>query len=277
MTSPSSPPGWYHDAGSQQWWWWDGYRWLAPPTPAPSEESDRTWFPSTPPLGFGAAVAAIAFIVGLTVVSRLVAAADGTAAAVLGLVVLAVSTIGMPLLAWFASRRWGTGRPIADLGLRFRWIDAPLGFAGAIVLMITVMVVNMVSFAIGVPRGSNLTEVAEGGRDVITFAILFVMAGLLAPVTEELLFRATMQRGLESRFGVWIAVTIQAAVFGAAHITPSEGWGNANLILSLAITGLGLGALVRLTGRVGTAIVAHAIFNCLQLGLLWLTLGVTSS
>ena len=95
---------------------------------------------------------------------------------------------------------------------------------------------------------------------------------LIAPLTEELLFRGLIQRGLSSRWTPWIAVAMQAAVFGAAHITPSEGWGNADLIVSLAVMGFGLGAIARLTGRLGTSIVAHALFNCIQLALLWLTL-----
>ena len=48
--------------------------------------------------------------------------------------------------------------------------------------------------------------------------------------------------------------------------------GNADLIVSLAVMGFGLGAIARLTGRLGTSIVAHALFNCIQLALLWLTL-----
>lgn len=275
MIGPTSPPGWYLDHSTQQWWWWDGYRWTVPAGATAHAEPDVTWFPATPALRFPAAVAGIVFMVVLTVVSRVATLLDDGPRAVVELTMLAVSTVGMPGLAWFASRRWGTGRVVDDLGLRVRWIDLALGVGGGIVVLISVIVINVVAQALGAQRGTNLEDVIEAGRDPLTFLILFVLAGILAPVTEELLFRATIQRGLESRIGVWVAVIVQGVVFGAAHYTPDQGWGNVNLILSIAVVGMALGTLARLTGRMGTPMIAHATFNCLQLGLLWLALGAT--
>lgn len=270
-TTAGPPPGWYLEHGSQQWLWWDGWRWIAPPAPPP-EPTEDTWFPRTPTLALPAAVLGIAFIVLLTVSTRAASLLPETPEALVQLVLFAVSTFGMPLAAWYGSRRWGTGRFFDDLGFRFRWIDIAIGLAGAIALTIALMIVNIIAHVLGAPSGSNLTEVSEQGRDVVTFVVLFVTAGLLAPLTEELLFRGLVLRGLSSRWTTWIAVGIQAAVFGAAHITPSEGWGNVDLIISLAVMGFGLGAIAKLTGRLGTSIVAHALFNCIQLTLLWLTL-----
>ena len=270
-TAPSAPPGWYRDHHNERWLWWDGWQWVTPPEPTPTSD-DRTWFPRTPTLQLPAAALGIVLIVVLTIGTRVAALLPETPEALVQLGLFAVSTFGMPLAAWYGSRRWGTGRFVDDLGFRFRWIDVPLGIGGAIALTIALMVINIVAHVLGAPSGSNLTEVSERGRDVVTFATLFVTAGLIAPLTEELLFRGLIQRGLSSRWTPWIAVAMQAAVFGAAHITPSEGWGNADLIVSLAVMGFGLGAIARLTGRLGTSIVAHALFNCIQLALLWLTL-----
>lgn len=271
---PLPPPGWHFDHGSQRWLWWDGGRWVAPVDPGvPAGPADAAeWFPTTPTLQLPAAVAGIAFIVVLTVLTRLADLLPQTPAAFAQLALFAVSTVGMPLAAWYGSRRWGTGSIVDDLGLRFRWIDVPLGVAGAIVLTVALMVFNVVTHLVGVPSGSNLTEVSDRGRDVVTFAVLFVTAGLMAPITEELLFRGMILRGLSSRWTMWAAVGLQAAVFGAAHFTPTEGWGNFDLTVSLAIMGFGLGAIARLTGRLGTGMIAHGVFNCVQLALLWLTL-----
>jgi len=254
--------------------WWDGWRWVDPAAPPPGEQpvDERVFFPDTPTLALPAAWFGIAFISALTVATRLTELLPETAGAIVSLVLLVVSTLGMPLAAWYGSRRWGTGHFFADVGLRVHWLDVPFGMVGAVGLTIALIVYNIVSHLIGVPDGSNLTEISEQGRDVVTFAILFVMAVLLAPPTEELLFRGLIQRGLDARFAVWPSVVLQGAVFGAAHITPSEGWGNVNLCVGLALMGVGLGSIARATGRLGTPIIAHSLFNAGQLGLLWLTM-----
>ena len=265
------PPGWYLEHGSQQWLWWDGWQWVHPAAPVP--EPEPAWFPPTPTLRLPAAILGIGFVVALTLATRLAVLLPTTPEAIVQLVLLGVSTIGMPAAAWYGSRRWGTGNLVHDLGFRIRWIDLALGLGGAIALTIALMIINVISHVIGIPNGSNLTEVSRRGRDIAVFLTLFVTAGIIAPLTEELLFRGLILRGLSSRWSTWGAVGLQAAVFGAAHITPSEGWGNVDLIVSLGVMGLGLGALAKLTGRLGTGMVAHAVFNCIQLALLWLTLG----
>lgn len=276
MTSPPplAPPGWYQDPSAQHWLWWDGYRWVLPAPPVVAEP-DETWFPHITPLPMAAAWLAIGFMVVTTIAGQLLGALDETSliAGLLSLALLVVGTVGMPVTAWFASWRWGTRRFVADLGLRFRWIDIPLGIAAAFGLMITLIVINVITTLIGLPKGSNLNDVAENGRSVGVFVYLLVLAGVVAPITEEILLRGVMLRGLLSRFGGWIAVVIQAVIFGAAHFTAGEGWGNIDLIVSLSVMGFGLGFLAKLTGRLGTGIVAHAVFNLTQIGLLWLSLG----
>lgn len=246
---------------------------VPPAPPGPSADEDTTWFPTTPVLRFTAAVAGIAFVVGLTAATRLAGLLPETGEQIAQLALLAVSTIGMPALVWYASRRWGSGNLVRDLGFRARWVDLPLGIAGAVALTVVLTIVNVVSQAIGVPSGSNLTEVSQEGRNVGLFLTLFVTAGIVAPLTEELLFRGMILRGLQSRWGVATSIVVQAAVFGAAHVTPGEGWGNVDLILSLTIMGVGLAGFSALTGRLGASITAHALFNCLQLSLLWWSLG----
>ena len=276
--APVAPPGWYFDQANQTWRWWDGWRWLptapAPPDPnGPAAPTSSDWFPTTPTVGLPAAILGVVFIVATTAATRLSELLPETAAATAGLVLFGLSTVGMPLVAWYGSHRWGTGNLVHDLGLRFRWIDLLLGLAGGIALTIALVIVTITSRMVGVPSGSNLTEVAEQGRDGALFVVLFVTAVIVAPLTEELVFRGLIQRGLTARWNPWIATGLQALVFGAAHLTPTEGWGNVDLIVSLAVMGFGLGLFARLTGRLGTSMLAHAVFNAIQLTLLWVSLG----
>jgi membrane protease YdiL (CAAX protease family) len=71
---------------------------------------------------------------------------------------------------------------------------------------------------------------------------------------------------------IWGAIAVQSVIFGFAHFTPSEGWGNVTMVLALGTVGFVLGVIAYATGRLWTGMVAHAVFNCFQLTMLWLTL-----
>jgi membrane protease YdiL (CAAX protease family) len=238
-------------------------------TPA---RTGTNWLPDIRPLKLPAAVLGIGLVVVLTVINQITLSGSGGLQTALGLVGLAVATLGMPLVAWFSSYRWGTRRFVDDLGFRITWIDVVLGAGGAIALTIVMVIVNLVFVAVRLPHGSNLDDVSAGGRNALVFGVMFVMAGIVAPVTEELLFRGVIFRGLASRMNVWVAMVLQGVVFGCAHFLFDQGWGNVNLLVSLAVLGCGLGFLARLTGRLAPGMIAHSLFNCLQLALLWITL-----
>lgn len=266
---PSAPAGWYQDHRNGGWLWWDGYRWHAPPPVAP----ERRWWPDLPTLKGPAAAVGVAYMVLITILGRATTELDGAAGFVVALLSLGAGTVGLLAVAWAASRVWGTGRFVDDLGYRFRWLDVPIGIGAGIALTIGLIVFNLIWYATGLPTGSNLDEVRDGGMSGAAFLFLFVLAVVIAPLTEEAMFRGVIQRGLGSVVAGWGPVLLQAAVFGLAHLTPDQGWGNVNLMVGLALMGLGLGVVSRLTGRLGTPIVAHATFNAIQLTLLWLTLG----
>lgn len=270
---PRATPGWYQDPwGPRSLRWWDGREWTGHTSVGAEPEG---WFPYPRPLPMAAAVLAICLVAAVTVGNALsVALSDLRFAVVLiGLATFAISTFGFPGAGWFASRRWGTRNLGVDLGLRGRWVDLPLGAGGAVALTATVIAGGLIVELLGLPQGSNLEEVKEVGRNPLLFLFLAVLAGMIAPVTEEILFRGVLLRGLSSRFGRVGATVGQAVVFGLAHLTVSQGWGNLTMVTILGTVGLLLGGLAQLTGRLAPGMVAHSLFNLGQLGLLWLTLG----
>lgn len=226
------------------------------------------------PIGFGGAMLGVAFMAVMFVVQLLIGSADPDSGlvAVLALGFLALSAAGMPAVALFASHRFGAKGAMRSIDLRVGWIDGVLCVPAAIGLLIALAVVNVIWAAVGGPVGTNLQDLEAGGPDAFTFALMFVLAGIIAPITEEMIFRGAIFRGLLSKMGLWPALVLQGLFFGAMHYTPGQGWGNLNLIISLGIMGIGLGVLTKLTGRLGLAILAHAVFNISQLGLLWFTL-----
>ena len=84
-----------------------------------------------------------------------------------------------------------------------------------------------------------------------------------APLAEELVFRGIIQSRLERAMPAWIAVVLQAALFGLIHGTPVQ-------IGYAFVMGLLFGYIRHCTGSILPAIAAHAAFNAMNdpLGLL---------
>lgn len=233
-------------------------------------EAAPRWFPRIDTLGPRATILATALVVMSVLGNFVVTAASDASqavAAVMGLAVLAMSVVGFPLAAVVASKWWGSGRVSADLGLKFRPVDIALGVAGVVVMFGVVIAMSVLLQALGVPQASNL----EGFEDNLTAPIivfLVVLAGVLAPITEELLFRGVLMRGLAARWSPTVAVIGQGVVFGLAHLMLDGGWGNVGLVLPLTGLGIVLGWLARATGRLGPGMLAHALYNLAQVALL---------
>jgi membrane protease YdiL (CAAX protease family) len=168
-----------------------------------------------------------------------------------------------PSVWWcfFVSRRWGTGDIRADLGLSARLADlgwGPVVWLCAIGMQLAIAAI-VVGFGIPVSNNTDaITEVQDDRTYVISIVITAVIA---APIVEEMVFRGVVLRGLRSRMPIVAAVLLQGVLFGAAHIDPVRGTGNLGLVMVLSGVGIAFGGAVALIGRVGPAMVAHALFN----------------
>jgi membrane protease YdiL (CAAX protease family) len=185
--------------------------------------------------------------------------------------------IGIPLLAWASSHFFGSKRFTRDLGWRIHWWDLPLGVAGAVAMWGLAIGVGLFAKAIGLPEGSNtdvIKDQMEQNPQAAFILMLFVLAtaAILAPLSEELLFRGVLFRGLVDKVPMWAAVGIQGVIFGCAHAIPSLGAANIGLLMVLSSLGLCLGALAWLTGRLWSGIIAHALFNASNVILLYLSI-----
>lgn len=90
---------------------------------------------------------------------------------------------------------------------------------------------------------------------------VFVALVVLAPVSEELLFRGVLLRSLLARHGPWPAVAWSAAAFALLHLL--EGTQVLRILPVLFVLGVVLGLAVVRTGRLGRAVLIHAGFNLL--------------
>jgi membrane protease YdiL (CAAX protease family) len=86
-----------------------------------------------------------------------------------------------------------------------------------------------------------------------TVSLLFTLV-VVAPVTEELLFRGLILRGLLGRFHSWVALLLSAGLFSVMHMNPWQ------LIPTFAL-GLLFGWFYLRTGSLLPCIAGHALNN----------------
>ena len=233
-------------------------------SPAPSEPPPAGPVPFRP--GAGPVVGGI--VVGLvlsSLVGNVVVAATGDRELGLGgraLVALGLWA-GLVGAAVLASRRKGSGSLGADLGLRIRPVDGPLGVGAGLVSQ--VVVVPLVALLLRPVLGRP--DVETPARELLTSAtgpgllILVMMVLLGAPLVEELFYRGLVLRALAARWGAPWAVAGSAVLFGVSHQNPLSLQGVILVMASLAAFGVVLGTLAVRTGRLGPAVFGHASFN----------------
>jgi membrane protease YdiL (CAAX protease family) len=98
-------------------------------------------------------------------------------------------------------------------------------------------------------------ELAVGGLERVAVVIALVV---LAPISEELVFRGVLLRGLATRYGMKAAVFGSSVAFALLHLL------DPNLLPAMPVflaLGVALGYSVSRTGRLGRAIAFHAGFN----------------
>jgi hypothetical protein len=113
-------------------------------------------------------------------------------------------------------------------------------------------------------------EVFFNRQSLVSRVFLLVV---VAPLTEELLFRGLILRGLLSRHTPTVAVLVSSFLFAAIHLNPWQ-------FMSALSLGIILGWFYLRTGSVLACIIGHAIANGLSivvLGLPWDIPGMTGS
>jgi membrane protease YdiL (CAAX protease family) len=134
--------------------------------------------------------------------------------------------------------------------------------AGGATLLIALPVVTIVSLLwafflrrMGIPDDPQpLIAIFSETKSVWVLVGMLVVACVLAPISEELLFRGGLHRFLRQRTGRTIALLASGLLFGAVH-------GNWAGFLPLAVLGMILAIAYEVTGDIRVPIVTHALFN----------------
>ena len=160
--------------------------------------------------------------------------------------------LAVPLVS---TRRKGNG-PVADLGLRARPSDLPIGFGiGILAQIVLVWLIYLpLSWLIDTDEVSSdardLTDNFSGGA---IFILVFVVV-IGAPIVEEIFFRGLVYRAIEKRNGPTWALWASALLFAVSHTQLIQ-------FPALLMFGLLAGRIVQRTDRLGLAIAAHMGFN----------------
>jgi membrane protease YdiL (CAAX protease family) len=141
-----------------------------------------------------------------------------------------------------------TGRHWALAGISTYFVSLPVVFLVSVVWVALLKLCN-----IPAPQQEAIDILRNTGHP-LALALLLGCAIIVAPVTEELVFRAGIFRFARTRMPRWAALFFPACLFGAMH---------ANLASFAPLVALGYVYAIAYerSGRIGTSIVAHALFN----------------
>lgn len=165
-----------------------------------------------------------------------------------------LTALGLVVLWGFWRSGQGPRWRSPDLGRDF-WLGVVLTSVGATVVLGEMT--NLVSWLVPLPTELEalFNRLAEGPLWVSLFTLAVV-----APLTEEALFRGLIQRGFAQRYGAGAAVVMASALFALFHL-------NVWQALAAFVAGLYLGWIYGITGSLGAPLVAHAVFNGLPVTL----------
>lgn len=104
-------------------------------------------------------------------------------------------------------------------------------------------------------------------KSPLLLGCMIVLAVVIAPVTEELIFRAGIFRYLRTRTPRWVALPAPALLFAALH-------GNLASFAPLMVLGMIFSLAYERTGTIAVPIIAHGLFNLNTIVLILAGLGV---
>lgn len=110
----------------------------------------------------------------------------------------------------------------------------------------------------------ELVTLFQSGGDEVAIVILVLMAIIVAPLIEEIVFRGCIYRFLKSQTSLLGAQIISGMVFASLHA-------NVLSFVPLVIVGILLAHIYEKTGSLTVAIWFHAFFNTFSLMMLFIT------
>lgn len=236
-----------------------------PPPPAPSRRPVVRWT-----LGDMLLVGALTVVLGAAIVLllRVPGVADALGlraetlrvAMILGGLVYSLAVVATYLV--IVRRGRGSWR---ELGFRapplLPVLLIPLLFVAQMTTLVTINAILMqIIGQFENPQVGALTD--PRGFSWGTFALVFLVGAVIAPIVEELIFRGLIYQWLRARSNVAVAVVVSAAIFSAAHVIDV-------LLPALFGVGLVLALAFEWSRSLWVVIVLHFMQNALAISVLF--------
>ncbi|MXX08968.1 MAG: CPBP family intramembrane metalloprotease, partial [Synechococcus sp. SB0667_bin_8] len=163
---------------------------------------------------------------------------------------------GLAVLRWLRGREGQSGWQWLQLQWGLGWQSFPMALGGLLLSLPLVLLASWgVSQLFPDAGGSNpLLDLVLNSRDRTALVFFALTACLLAPLYEELVFRATILPVMARSYGAGVGVLLSSLLFAAAHLSLVE-------FFPLLILGLGLGWLRLRSGRLSACVLMHAAWN----------------
>ncbi|MTI81324.1 MAG: CPBP family intramembrane metalloprotease [Firmicutes bacterium] len=155
-----------------------------------------------------------------------------------------------------------------DLGLEKQGLfkNVLYGIAGGVGLFVLATGAQHIftSFLAADISTNPLVKMANRAHSPWQLLIPVFIAGVMAPIAEELYYRGFAFSAFVKRWGLVIGLIISALFFAAVHLSSIWFW-------EIALVGAGLAMLYYWTGSIIPGIIAHSIVNTTRLILVYLS------
>jgi uncharacterized protein len=162
-------------------------------------------------------------------------------------------------IIWLAAGWKGARTPTLRLGSQQAGWAESIGYGLLLIALILPLELLMYRIA-GLDLFTDSRWLLEGLRSPLWWGVVIV-AVVLAPLWEEVTFRGFLLSALaQTRLGFWPAATISSLLWTVLHFGYS--WPG---LVSVFLAGIGLSWIIRRTGSMRAAVVAHAVVNAFSL------------
>lgn len=155
--------------------------------------------------------------------------------------------------------------PLRNAGDTLRRAGGHMLWLYPVTILLTGLTVGMLEALGYEPVGSPILTVLREDAGFATWLSLAVLAIVIAPLAEEILFRAVLFDALAARFSGHSSRTAAAIAFALFHMIPEQ-------IPALFLLGLFLQRLRNREGTLWACVLFHALFNALSIG--WLAVWI---
>lgn len=160
---------------------------------------------------------------------------------------------------------WRTRRTWKDVGfvqVKGRFVFLGI-FTGVFLFVSIGLLGNLLTYLLGVPAPQSFTLAVTGAQRPWEFVLFLLLAGAVAPLKEEMVFRGLIYPPLRLAYGKGKGILFTGAMFAILHFDLIR-------FLPLFLGGIVLTWLYERSRSLWPAILAHGVWNALMAAAVWI-------